>query len=220
VAIEGDSDLTHSYSGYTSGKWTYTAWQYIPTDFNGTSYFILLNTYTNGGPDTNWSVQVNFNSTTGLVTNDGPAGGTLDMIKGQWVEIRDEINLDSDTQSFYYGDNLLFTGSWTEGMSGGGALNIGAVDLYANGASPVYYDDISLSQFVDTPWLSASPTSGTTAPGASSTVDVMLDATGLDLGDYSSTLYVASNDPAMPLIQIPVSMKVVASYIMLPFVTK
>ena len=211
VDILGASDLVHSYSGYTSGVWTYTAWQYIPTDFDGTTYFILLNTYTNGGADTNWSTQVNFNSATGLVTNDGSAGGTLPMITGQWVEIRDEINLDSDTQSFYYGGDLLFSGSWSDGMSGGGAVNIAAVDLFANSASSVFYDDISISQFVDTPWLSADPTSGTTDPQGSSDVDVMLDGTGMDLGVYTSTLFVSSNDPINPLVQIPVTMTLVGA---------
>src|SRR4030067_3611190 len=61
VAILGASDLTHPYAGYTSGAWTYTAWQYIPTDFTGTSYFILLNTYNDGGPY-NWSTEVSFDS--------------------------------------------------------------------------------------------------------------------------------------------------------------
>jgi hypothetical protein len=207
VDILGVSDLTHSYIGYTSGIWTYTAWQYIPTGFTGTTYFNLLNTYTFGGTDTKWSAQVNFNSSTGLSTNDGPAGGTLPLITGQWVEIRDEINLDSDTQSFYYGGELLFTDSWMDGMSSGGVLNIAAVDLFANDASSVFYDDMSLSQFMDASWLSTDPTSGSTVPGDSSTVDVMLDATGLDLGVYTTTLYVSSNDPVMPVIQIPVTMK-------------
>ena len=207
VDIAAASDLVHEYSGSTSGIWTYTAWQFVPSDFDGISYFILLNTYADGGPY-NWSTQVNFDSAAGLVVNEGAAGGMLPLIKGQWVEIRVEINLDTDTQSFYYGDDLLFTGSWTEGMSGGGALNIAAVDLFAHDASSVYYDDISLSQFVDTPWLSVNPSSGATPPGNSSDVDVFLDATGMDLGVYTSTLYASSNDPVNPLIQIPVTMTV------------
>ena len=55
------------------------------------------------------------------------------------------IDLDGNTQNFFYGGQLLFSSSWTEGMSGGGALNIAAVDLYANGATSIFYDDISLS---------------------------------------------------------------------------
>jgi hypothetical protein len=140
VNISGASDLVHPYSGYTEGQWVYTAWQYIPEDFEGISYFILLNTYS---PTQNWSTQVNFDSSTNLVTSEFE-NTTLPLIRGQWVELRNEIDLDADTQSFYYGGTLLTTKSWTEGLSGGGALNIGAVDLFANGASPVYYDNMSL----------------------------------------------------------------------------
>ena len=92
----------HEYAGYTTGQWIYTAWQYVPTDFTGTSYFILLNTYDDAGASLNWSVQVSFNATTNLVTNDGVGGGTLPLIRNQWVELRVEIDLTADTQAFYY----------------------------------------------------------------------------------------------------------------------
>ncbi len=143
VAITGPSDLVHRYAGYTSGMWTYTAWMYIPTNFTGQTYFILLNTY---AATQNWSVQVYFQN--GQVVNEFLPGAALPWILGQWVELRLEIDLDNDLQTFYYGGNVLYTSSWTDGASGGGALNIGAVDLYANGASPVYYDDMSLESGV------------------------------------------------------------------------
>lgn len=151
VDVVAGTDLVHEYTGYTTGTWTYTAWQYIPTGTTGLSYFILLNTYVDGGATNNWSVQVSFDGTANAVLNEGPAGGTLPIVYDQWVEIRVVIDLDLNTQNFFYGGQFLFTDSWTEGMSGGGALNIGAVDLFANGASSVFYDDISLSNmpFVD-----------------------------------------------------------------------
>jgi hypothetical protein len=219
VDIFGDSDLIHPYSGSTTGVWIFTAWQYIPNDFAGTTYFILLNTYTDGESDTNWSAQVIFNSVSGELFNEGPANGTLPIIKGQWVEIRDEIDLDADTQTFYYGGEILFTDSWTEGMTGGGALNIAAVDLFADGASSVFYDDVSLSQVMDIPWLSSDPNSGTTMPGEPSNVDVMLDATGLDFGSYTSTLFVSSNDPLHPIIAIPVRLSV-RTLLYIPFIQR
>jgi hypothetical protein len=217
VAVLGATDLTHPYSGYSAGKWTYTAWQYIPTDFAGMTYFILLNTYTDGGPY-NWSTEVVFDSISGLVTNDGPDAGTLPLIKGQWVQIRDEIDLTADTQDFYYGDSLLFHGSWTDGMSGGGVANIANVDLFANGSSVVYYDDFSLlpageppcGVFGDIPWLSTVPVTGTTAAGEFSPVSVILNATGLEPGDYTAELCVASNDLTNPLISVPVTMEVLS----------
>lgn len=141
VEIAGPSDMVHEYAE-TQGAWIFTAWQFIPTGFSGQTYFLLLNTYNDGGPY-NWSSQVSFNSSTGLVFSDGD-NSALPMITGRWVEIRVEFDLDQDIQTFYYDGQLLYQKSWTEGMSGGGAPLFGAVDLFANGASPVYYDDLSL----------------------------------------------------------------------------
>lgn len=148
VAIAGPSDMVHEYDE-SAGIWVFTAWQYIPTGFSGQTYFILLNTYNDGGPY-NWSCQVSFNSNGNVVLSDGD-GGTLPMIIGQWVELRVEINLDQDLQIFYYNGQMLYQKSWTNGVSGGGLLQFGAVDLFANGASSVYYDNLSLLPFEPTP---------------------------------------------------------------------
>ncbi len=216
VDINGASDLVHEYTGYDTSFWAYTAWQYIPSGFNGDSFFILLSNYTDLGPY-NWSVQVRFDSVDGQVVNEGVSGGTLPLITDQWVEIRVEIDLVNDQQSFYYGGNLLYSGTWTGEQLGGGILNIAAVDLFANGASTVYYDDISLVENApqicdvagDVPWLSEDPDSGTNAGGESSLVDVGFDATGLGTGVYTATLCLASNDAITPIIPIPITMTVV-----------
>ena len=138
VDINTDSDLVHEFSGYTNGTWVFTAWQYIPNDFTGESAFILLDIYSDDGANNNWATQINFNSSTNQVISEFE-DVTLPLIKGQWVELRNVINLDNDTQYFYYDGTLLTNKSWTEGVSGGGILDIGAVDLFANGASTIYY---------------------------------------------------------------------------------
>lgn len=142
VAIAGNADIVQRFSGYNSGAWELVAWMFIPSDFSGQTYFIVLNTYTPNG-DMNWSVEVNF--TNGQVT-DYAGTGSLPYVVGEWAEIRLEIDLVANLQTFYYNGDFLYTASWTEGASGGGALDIGALDLFANGATPVYFDDISLSQ--------------------------------------------------------------------------
>jgi len=143
VEILGASDLVHEYSGHT-GSWVFTAWQYIPSAFTGQTFFILLNSYDDAGTNLNWSAEVQFDGDTDTVINDGVSGGTLPMLLDQWVELRVVIDLAYNTQTFYYGGQVLYTGTWTEELSGGGAPTIAAVDLFANGSGAVYYDDISL----------------------------------------------------------------------------
>jgi hypothetical protein len=61
---------------------------------------------------------------------------------------------------------------------------------------------------VDMPWLSLSSYSGTTLPGESTALDVTFDSTGLPAGSYTGNLCVNSNDPATPLMAIPVELTV------------
>jgi hypothetical protein len=162
------NDSVHMYSGYTTGVWLYNAYIWIPDDFvsggSGTdfgTYFILLNTYTNGGADTRWSVQFAFDSLDGLIHGDCGSTNevTLPFVTGQWSNIAVRIDLGYDWTQVYYNGTLLDDPAlpnhsilgggyqWTKGVFGQdtvGALNIAAVDLYANGSSPVYYDDICL----------------------------------------------------------------------------
>lgn len=63
----------------------------------------------------------------------------------------------------------------------------------------------------DIPWVSVTPTSGTTAAGSSSDVTVTFDSAGLAPDTYSGVLCVASNDPVTALIEIPVSLEVTAA---------
>ncbi|MEM1041281.1 MAG: S8 family serine peptidase [Bacteroidota bacterium] len=57
-------------------------------------------------------------------------------------------------------------------------------------------------------WLSASPPSGTTAPGATSTVTVRLDASSLGAGTHNGTILITSNDPDEASVSVPVTLTV------------
>jgi len=63
----------------------------------------------------------------------------------------------------------------------------------------------------DIPWVSVSPTSGLTGPAGSFPVDVTFDSTGLQIGTYTGTMCVNSNDPSNPVIEIPLSLTVTDS---------
>lgn len=142
VDINGNADLVHEFAGFTSGQWTLGAWSYVPSGFNGISYFIALNTYSDGGTK-NWSTQVRIDGGTGMIVSEFD-NNMLPIVFNTWTEWRVEIDLDLNSQSIYYDNMLLVTKSWTEGVSGGGAVNIGAVDLFANSAPTVFWDDVSL----------------------------------------------------------------------------
>lgn len=217
VNITGPSDMVYQPAGIDDGYWTLTAWQFIPSGFTGQSYFIVLNQYDAGGAGNNWSVQVYFDPVSSLIVNDGTATALpVSIVTNAWVELRLEIDLENDLQEFYYNDQLLYQGSWSNGVSGAGITSIGAINLFANGASSVYYDDISLvrqygscSSPSDVPWLSASPTTGVTTPGTSTQVDVTFDSTGMAVGTYEALLCFTCNDPDEALVRVPVTMDVV-----------
>lgn len=61
----------------------------------------------------------------------------------------------------------------------------------------------------DVAWLAAAPTMATTAPAGTTNVTVTFDSTGLAVGEYSALLCVESNDPAMPLVEVQVTLEVI-----------
>lgn len=57
-------------------------------------------------------------------------------------------------------------------------------------------------------WLSASPITGTLAPGGEQPIAVAFDATGLSVGIYTTTLRISSNDPDEPTVDVSVTLTV------------
>lgn len=60
----------------------------------------------------------------------------------------------------------------------------------------------------DVPWLAAAPGNGSTPADGSSAVTVTVDSTGLAPGELTATLCVLSNDPAQPIVAVPVTLTV------------
>jgi len=57
-------------------------------------------------------------------------------------------------------------------------------------------------------WLSATPPSGTINAGASQTLNVLFDATGLALGIYTGSVVLNSDDPDSPQVLVPCTLNV------------
>jgi len=144
--VQDMNDQVHDYS-ITSGTFNYTAWQYIPDNFSGITFFNLLSHYTDGGNNSNnWAVLIRFDSDSGLVESKNDAL-TLPLVTGRWVELLTVINLTRDRFQFFYDGDLLVEKNWSAqyNNSGGGPLTLEAVEMWSFGATSVYYDDMSIT---------------------------------------------------------------------------
>ena len=137
------TDLVHTFAGANSGSWTMTARQWIPQNStSGTSYFILLNTYNDGGPYS-WSVETSFNLTSGMLVDDFGTG-TLPFVRDSWAELKFVIDLDSNNLKAYYNNVQYANRAWFGSFSSGGVAALAAIDLYSDVSQNVYYDNILL----------------------------------------------------------------------------
>ena len=143
VEIAGASDFVHEFT-QAGGRWTFTIQQYIPSGGTGITYFILMNTYNDPGTGNDWSIQTQYNLQTGVITCwHGGIAGAAEVIFDEWVEIKFLIDLVKNTFEEYYGGTLIATGTWDDNTHG----TLQAVDLFANGASAVYYDDLTIDAY-------------------------------------------------------------------------
>lgn len=136
--IGGMADLVHEFN-VAGGAWEFSTMQFIPDGSTGQNFFLLLNTYNDGGPY-DWSVQLNCDLGAGQIVSDFGGGAALPIKYGQWAELKFDIDLDANTVDEYYDGDLLASHQWDDT----GSNRIGAVDLFGNGASPIYYDNINL----------------------------------------------------------------------------
>jgi len=148
VDILGGSDLVREYI-ISGGVWTYSGSVFVPTAHTGTSFFILMSNYSDAGTNMHWSVQMTLNSTTGMVGDNSANGGTatpVPLVKGQWVPFSVDIDLVADTKVVRYNSQQVIASRWRDVAGGttGATLSLGAVDLFANGTSSVFYDNLNV----------------------------------------------------------------------------
>lgn len=150
VAIDNEDGAVYRFNGYTEGAWEFSAGLYVPEEMGDDQTFVLLNTYP-APENCHQSLRLRIKGGLGVI-RDIETQAELPLVKGRWSEIKIVIDLDQDQQSVYYSGDLLVTKSWTAGVEPGGALNIGAVDLWAYySPDAIYYDDISLKRSAGAP---------------------------------------------------------------------
>ncbi len=155
LGLSGAADIVHQWAGLTTGTWYAKAQTYVPSSSTGELFFIILNRYDGGtcaGTDCNWSVQlamcqagclttgVNPGFATNLGGSDVAGTGVATLLTNQWVEVVVEANLTANQYSIWYNNILLDILPWTQT----GDINIACFDLFSNGSTESYMDDIWL----------------------------------------------------------------------------
>ena len=108
----------------TSGRYIISASTLIPNGVTGIGWFIMLNRYP---ASMNWSLQQQFDATSGLFTPNEPGGTSFPLVRDTWVPIIAAIDLDNDRVDVWYGADLAVeNGAWI----GNGAQQIACLDLY------------------------------------------------------------------------------------------
>jgi len=152
LLVAGPADIVHEFTGVDSGTWYAIVQTYVPDGQEGEMFFILLNTYDHGSTTNNWSVQLAMcddacitpgvvpGYITSLGGTDIPGGGEAELILDQWVEVVVEIDFDGNEYAVFY-DGVEFD---RQGWTLGGVLALGAFDLYSNGSTVSYMDNVYL----------------------------------------------------------------------------
>lgn len=102
--------------------------------------------------------------------------------------------------------------SWTEFMYDlsaydGQAVHI-AINVVSADAFIFFMDDFRVMSSTGADWLSYNPTELTIPAGESADVMLNVSTAELDAGTYLKTLKVSSNDPAMPMTDVPLTLNV------------
>jgi hypothetical protein len=129
-----ETDIVQVFN-ITEGVWEAKVDTFVPTGMTGDGFFIMLNTfsapYVSGG---SWSLQIRFMGASGLVQSEW-GYETIPLIYDQWVELRAEIDLDTQPDGvlnvWYGGQQFVFNRPWVGNTSLTGERRIQCIDLFS-----------------------------------------------------------------------------------------
>jgi hypothetical protein len=143
LRLDGESDVVQVLN-VTSGKWRISANTYYPAGGTAHGMLIGLNTFPYTGLNS-WSTEIMWNWATGNVHEYDTPGENTPILFNQWVPVRIEVDLDTDTYNAWYNNVQIVTNrSWSAGVAPGGAVRIQCWDFYVwgFGSNIIYFDDI------------------------------------------------------------------------------
>jgi hypothetical protein len=138
------SDIVQRF-GIDAGVWEFSIDLYTPSGAGGDGFVIMMNQY--GAADVDrWSMQVRFSPGAKIVESQWDLA-QLPLTLDTWVHFSAVIDLDNDSwDSFVDGVPLSTDLIWSDNgfAAGPGITSIAALDLWSEGATPFYYDNVSL----------------------------------------------------------------------------
>ena len=155
VEINGQAHIMHEFTGLNSGNLTFRDWVYVPSGSDvGESEIGFLSYYypdhycsdyfISDGCFFQFIITLDINN--GLIKNRAHPE-SLPLILDKWIELRVEIDLESDWVECFYNDELLMAQTWTNDWLGrDGFLNCASVNLWGHPEEDcsVYHDDMSI----------------------------------------------------------------------------
>ena len=148
ILVSQGDDVVHEFGGLNTGNGALIFWMMIPSSDNAGAYFNILHDY--NASNSNWAFEVYFASSQSGASSYVAADSDVEFnaIYDQWVEVRNEININNNTIEFYYNDQFIHSWNWSDGSAGESNV-LGALNLYGycTGASCVgraMYDNIEL----------------------------------------------------------------------------
>jgi len=133
-------DLVPNWPQQTSGQWMLKVMQYCPSNVAaaGKMYFGALSEYDGAAETVGWVGSLIADFGTGKAYCEEDPAIQVDLVYDTWVELRVEIDLNSQAAHFYYNDVYLATRP---------ATSIAGVDIWpTEEIEAVYFDDFSFEQ--------------------------------------------------------------------------
>jgi choice-of-anchor B domain-containing protein len=133
------------------------------------------------------------------------------------LDIHDIINGNLFEEAYFDiypgSDSASFNGAWSNyPYFDSGVVVVSGIEQGLYILQPTTLPGVCASPS-DIPWLTVSPTSGTTLENSSTPVNVVFDSTSLSPGEYTASLCIDSNAVTMPQVQVPVTLTVLANQV-------
>jgi hypothetical protein len=147
----------------------------------------------------------------GAIAVNTPGTGSYVGTGANWVPgvyHRYVITIDPDEGliRYFVDGNLIGTRDLPQNFTGFGQIQI---QRQFDGADHLDLDDIDYrALYLGLQWVGVAPYAGVSTTAQASTVAVVFDGTTMEPGGYSGELVIRTNDPAEPLITVPLGLTV------------